>query len=195
MTRRIRGRGQGPAKALVWGALLVASGLGTVGGILAAPYLSVPPPASPSAALGGASLAVAASTPPDAPATTLLPTLDGPLTVLFMATDVNYTVKDGKRVAGLRGNTDTMMLARFDPARGDARVLSIPRDTRTKIPGHGTFKINAAVPYGGSALAVRTVSGLLGVPVERFVLINTRAVVQLVEALGGVEVFVPVDLK
>lgn len=186
MTRRIRGRGQGPGRSMVWGALVAMSLLGTAGGFLAAPYL-LPAPAPSSD--------VAASAEPETPATTLLPTLDQPLTVLFMATDVNYTVKDGKRVAGLRGNTDTMMLARFDPTHGDARVLSIPRDTRTAIPGHGTFKINAAVPYGGSALAVQTVSELLGVPVERFVLINTRAVVQLVDALGGVEVFVPADLK
>lgn len=121
----------------------------------------------------------------------LVPRLNEPLNVLVMATDVNYTVKNGKRVMGLTGNTDTMILARFDPATAQVRAVSIPRDTRVPIPGHGTFKINAANPYGGPTLAARVVADFLGVQVDRYVLLNTRAVVQIVDALGGVDVFVP----
>ncbi|MEB3285408.1 MAG: LCP family protein [Candidatus Sericytochromatia bacterium] len=119
------------------------------------------------------------------------PRLQGPLNVLVMATDVNYTVRNGRRVLGLTGNTDTMVLARFDPASGQVRALSIPRDTRVSIPGHGVFKINAANPYGGPVLAAQVVADFLGVQVDRYVLLNTRAVVQIVDALGGIEVFVP----
>jgi LCP family protein required for cell wall assembly len=121
----------------------------------------------------------------------LTPRLQGPLNVLVMATDVNYTIRNGRRVMGLTGNTDTMVLARFDPASGQVRAVSIPRDTRVPIPGHGTFKINAANPYGGPILAAQVVADFLGVQVDRYVLFNTRAVVQIVDALGGVEVYVP----
>ncbi|MDB5099829.1 MAG: Cell envelope-related transcriptional attenuator domain containing protein [Cyanobacteria bacterium RYN_339] len=121
----------------------------------------------------------------------LIPRITAPMTVLFMATDVDYELRNGKQILGLRGNTDTMILARLDPARNQARLLSIPRDTRVPIPGHGTFKINAANPYGGARLAVETVSGFLGVPVDRYMVINTQGVIQLVDALGGVNVFVP----
>lgn len=121
----------------------------------------------------------------------LVPRLTGPLNVLVMATDVNFAYKGGKRVMGLTGNTDTMILARFDPATAQVRAVSIPRDTRVPIPGHGTFKINAANPYGGPTLAARVVADFLGVQVDRYILLNTRAVVQIVDALGGIDVFVP----
>lgn len=119
------------------------------------------------------------------------PRLQGPLNVLVMATDVNYTVRNRRRVLGLTGNTDTMVLARFDPASGQVRAISIPRDTRIAIPGRGIFKINAANPYGGPVLAAQVVADFLGVQVDRYVLLNTRAVVQIVDALGGIEVYVP----
>jgi LCP family protein required for cell wall assembly len=121
----------------------------------------------------------------------LVPRLDAALNVLFMATDVEIELRGGRRVAGLRGNTDTMILARLDPPRNQIRLLSIPRDTRVPIPGHGTFKINAANPYGGPRLAQEVVASFLEVPVDRYVVINTQGVIQLVDALGGVNVYVP----
>jgi LCP family protein required for cell wall assembly len=124
-----------------------------------------------------------------------VPRLKDTLNVLVMATDVNYTVKDGKRVMGLNGNTDTMMLVRMDPTSEQVRIISIPRDTRVPIPGHGTFKINAANPYGGPALAARVVADFLNVQVDRYVLLNTRAVVQIVDAMGGINVNVPKNMR
>jgi anionic cell wall polymer biosynthesis LytR-Cps2A-Psr (LCP) family protein len=99
----------------------------------------------------------------------LLPKLSKPLNVLLMATDVNFTVKDGKKVMGLNGNTDTMIVIRFDPTTEQIRMLSIPRDTRVPIPGHGTFKINSANPYGGRDLAKQVVSEFLdGVVIDKY---------------------------
>ena len=132
---------------------------------------------------------------PQAGGFSLVPRLRQPMNVLVMATDVHYTYKNGKRVMGLNGNTDTMMLVRMDPAQEQVRILSIPRDTRVPIPGHGTFKINAANPYGGPPLAAQVVANLLGVNVDRYLLINSRAVVQLVDALGGIDVYVPKNLR
>jgi LCP family protein required for cell wall assembly len=121
----------------------------------------------------------------------LLPRIDQPMNILLMACDVNYTVRNGKRVMGLNGNTDTMTLMRLDPGHEQIRMLSIPRDTRVPIPGHGIFKINAANPYGGPQLAAQTVSNFLNVPVDRYLIFNTRAVIQVVDAMGGINIFVP----
>jgi LCP family protein required for cell wall assembly len=75
-------------------------------------------------------------------------------------------------------------------------VLSVPRDTRTQIPGYGVTKINAANAYGGPALTAKTVSQLLnGVGIDRYVTINVQGVQSLVDALGGVTVYVPKDMK
>ncbi|MEB3222693.1 MAG: LCP family protein [Candidatus Sericytochromatia bacterium] len=119
----------------------------------------------------------------------------GPLHVLLLASDVTWERRGGQRALGLRGNTDTMILARLDPARRDVRLISVPRDTRVPIPGHGTFKINAANPYGGPVLAAQVVADLLGVQIDRYMLVNTRAVIQLVDALGGIDLDLPRDYR
>lgn len=94
------------------------------------------------------------------------------------------------------GLTDTMLLLRFNPETKKLILLSIPRDTRTEIPGHGVTKINAANVYGGPALVAKTTSELLGgVGVDRYVTINVQGVQALIDALGGVNVYVPKDMK
>ena len=63
------------------------------------------------------------------------------------------------------GRSDTLMVATLDPKKDQAALMSIPRDTRVKIKGHGWDKINAAYAYGsakggpeaGEKLAQRTV--------------------------------------
>ena len=89
-----------------------------------------------------------------------------------------------------------MLLLRFDPAQEKLTVLSIPRDTRTYIEGHGIRKINHANYYGGPALTASTVSEMLGgVEIDRYVRVNVQGVEKLIDALGGVIVNVPKDMK
>jgi LCP family protein required for cell wall assembly len=89
-----------------------------------------------------------------------------------------------------------MLLLRFDPEAKKLTALSIPRDTRTYIEGHGLTKINAANVHGGPALAAKTVSELLeGVGIDRYVRVNVQGVQSLIDALGGVTVYVPMDMK
>jgi len=65
-------------------------------------------------------------------------------------------------------------------------MLSIPRDTRVEIEGHGIKKINSANVQGGPALSAKTVSNLLdGVAIDRYVRINILGVAKLIDALGG----------
>ncbi len=128
---------------------------------------------------------------PEPPAPTFHPTLDRPLTLLVMGTDA--VGSDGR--ASLDGNSDTMLLLRLDPREGRIRVVSIPRDTRSPIPGHATFKINAANAWGGPELAARTVSDLLGVTVDRFFLVSLQGLIAAVDAIGGVDADVPKRLR
>lgn len=110
-----------------------------------------------------------------------------PINILVMGTDVSNSNKN----PGLTGNTDTMLLVNLNPQTKKVKILSVPRDTRVPIPEHRTFKINAANPFGGPELSVKTVSQFLTVPVHRYVLINTRALIEAVDAIGGVTVTIP----
>ncbi len=94
------------------------------------------------------------------------------------------------------GRSDTLMIAAVDPKRDQASLLSIPRDTRVKIAGHGWDKINAAYAYGsaksgvlgGEKLAQRTVEDFLGVNIDHYVVIDTHAFQKIIDALGGIDI-------
>lgn len=91
--------------------------------------------------------------------------------------------------------TDSMILARVDPQEKEVTLISVPRDTRVNIPGHGEQKINAAYAFGGASLAVDTVSELAGVPISHYAEIDFDGFKAVVDALGGVEVDVPMEIN
>ncbi|MFN6568841.1 LytR family transcriptional regulator [Nostoc minutum NIES-26] len=100
------------------------------------------------------------------------------------------------QVNSFDGLSDVMLLMKFDPETKKVVMLSIPRDTRTEIEGYGVKKINAANVEGGPALTAKTVSNVLGgVGIDRYVRINVLGVGKLIDALGGVTVYVPKDMK
>ncbi|MEA5594297.1 LCP family protein [Rivularia sp. UHCC 0363] len=100
------------------------------------------------------------------------------------------------QVNSFDGLADVMLLVKFDPQTKKLTMLSIPRDTRTEIDGHGNKKINSSNVFGGPALSAKTASNLLGgVAIDRYVRINVLGVGKLIDALGGVTVTVPQDLK
>ncbi len=100
------------------------------------------------------------------------------------------------QVNSFDGLADVMLLVKFDPETKKIVMLSVPRDTRTEIEGYGMKKINAANVEGGPALTARTVSNLLGgAGIDRYVRINVLGVAKLLDALGGVTVYVPKDMK
>ncbi|NJO20799.1 MAG: LCP family protein, partial [Spirulinaceae cyanobacterium RM2_2_10] len=133
------------------------------------------------------------------------PQLTRPVNILVLGTKVLTSDIEGAAdpnlgyhalVNSFEGLSDTMLLLRFDPATEALTVLSIPRDTRTVVEGYGEIKINAANYHGGPALSARAVSDLLnGMPIDRYVRVNVQAVEKLIDALGGVEVHVPKDMK
>ena len=91
--------------------------------------------------------------------------------------------------------TDSMILTRVDPKNTKITMVSIYRDTRVYLEGHGYQKINAAYAFGGPSLAVKTVSKLAGVPIHHYAEIDFNGFEDVVNALGGVEVDVPMAIN
>ena len=89
------------------------------------------------------------------------------------------------------GRSDTLMIASIDPKTNQASLLSVPRDTRVKIKGHGFDKVNAAYAYGKEKLSQDTVENLLGVSVDHYVIINTKSFKKIIDAVGGIDIDVP----
>lgn len=87
--------------------------------------------------------------------------------------------------------SDTLIIARIDPENKKTTLLSIPRDTRVSIPGHGKQKINAANSLGGASLVIETVREFTGLPISHYVQIDFKGFKELVDAMGGVEIDVP----
>jgi len=92
---------------------------------------------------------------------------------------------DSRGVAGDTQNTDTMIVLSIDPVNRTAAMLSVPRDTLTAIPGHGSGKVNSAFSLGGPELAQATIEGLLGIRINSYALINFDAFTKIVDSVGG----------
>lgn len=120
------------------------------------------------------------------PALPVFPCLDRKLTLLVMGVDSNG--QKAERWVATR--SDSMLLVSLDPQSGKVGVVSIPRDSRVRIPGHGTDKINAAHALGGPALSVETVRDAFGVCVDHFVVVDTSGLRKFFEVIGPVAVLV-----
>ena len=89
------------------------------------------------------------------------------------------------------GRSDTIILVHVDPDNNYLSMLSLPRDLRVDVPGHGIQKINAAFAYGGAALTITTVEQLTGVDINHYLEVDFQAFKDITDALGGV--YVDVD--
>jgi len=93
------------------------------------------------------------------------------------------------------GNTDTIILCSFDEKNKTVGMISIPRDTLTENSRKGgAQRINAAYAYEGMEQLVNEVESLLGVPVDYTCMVDIRGLVKLVDQLGGVDFYIPVDM-
>ncbi|HET6949966.1 MAG TPA: LCP family protein [Acidimicrobiales bacterium] len=89
-------------------------------------------------------------------------------------------------------HSDTIMVLRIDPASGRAALLSLPRDLFVPIPGTGTSRrINIAIELGGAPLLIRTINENFGIPIHHYVQVDFASFRGLVEAVGGVSVYLP----
>lgn len=134
--------------------------------------------------------------------------LSRPMNILIMGIDqVPGVAEDSPDV--FEGRSDTLLLVRANPSDKTVSLLSVPRDTQVQIPGVGLAKINEANVYGGPKLVENVLEDTLNdikvdryvrgskentlndIKVDRYVRVSKGAFRELVEQLGGVEVFVP----
>lgn len=114
---------------------------------------------------------------------TILPTFQKPTTIMLMGIDER---KDDV------GRSDTLMILSL--SKDKASLLTIPRDTMVYIEKRGYQKINAAYAYGGAKLARETVEDFLGIDIDHYVAINKARFAEVIDAMGGVDVYVERDM-
>lgn len=113
-------------------------------------------------------------------------------------TPIVYTRREGVYTCLLlgvadMGGSDTIMLGCFDTNNKTASLISLPRDTLVLYDGKNT-KLNAVYGKGGVEATVNTVSNMLGIPVDYYMTVNLKAFRSIVDAIGGVNFTVPVDM-
>src|SRR5690606_18614704 len=91
--------------------------------------------------------------------------------------------------------TDTIMIAHIPDNDTPPTLLSLPRDSRVEIPGHGVNKINAAFSFGGAPLLVRTVEQATGLRIDHYAEIGFGGFAEVVDAIGGVEMDIPEEMR
>ena len=91
------------------------------------------------------------------------------------------------------GGSDTNILMAGDTVNGYVYGVSIPRDSKAIIGGKA-HKINYAYNKGGTELLASTVSEQLGIPVDYTVCVNLQGFTALVDAIGGVDFEVPINM-
>lgn len=205
---RIRGIGRG--QIALWGvALLVAIGVFLfLRGFTACWQLTalpgIPPATCPGATAQGGSGPII-----NAQGTDELPP---PTPEEVAAPPVEYPQWDGgSRINivffGLRGGetagedcplcTDTIIVFSVDPITKSAGMLSVPRDMFVNIPGFGYSRINTAwtdgeaakLPGGGPALAMKTVSQFLGIPIQYYAQVDFQTFADFVDMIHGIDVY------
>lgn len=106
-----------------------------------------------------------------------------PFSVLLMGIDEPENEDDPYQ------RSDTLVLLTINPGAKETHMVSIPRDTYTKITGKGEMdKINHSYAFGGTTMTVRTVEDFLDIPVHYFVRVNMAGFEDIVDAVDGVEV-------
>ena len=90
-------------------------------------------------------------------------------------------------------NADVIMLVQLDAESKSVDLISVLRDTRVEIGGR-THRINATLHIGGEELLVETVEDVLGVHIDNYVFVNYEGFRGVIDALDGVDFYVPQDM-
>lgn len=114
------------------------------------------------------------------------------LNILILGMDKNWTEDNLMYTKGAR--TDTIMVANLNIKEKKVGLLSIPRDCLVSIPDYYDEKINAAYSLGGVELARKTVEEVLQIEIDYYILVKVNALPELIDAIGGVELYVEKDM-
>lgn len=92
--------------------------------------------------------------------------------------------------------SDTIVILNIDPKTHSVNAISVPRDSKVYLAGdHGVQKINAAHALGGVRLTKQTVEDTLGVKIDRYIVVSDDAVKKLIDALGGIPIYVEKNMS
>lgn len=112
--------------------------------------------------------------------------------ILVLGVDSNG--KDADPFDGTR--SDTIVIVSVDPKAKSVNFISVPRDSKVYIAhGKGVQKINAAHALGGIELTKDTIEETFGIKINNYVLFNTEGVREIVDAIGGLPVYVEKDMR
>src|SRR5436190_3612629 len=98
-----------------------------------------------------------------------------------------------ENVGGLR--SDTVMVLRVDPSSERASLLSFPRDLWVPLASGGSQRINSAIQNGGPKELIDTIEQYFGVPIHHYVQVDFAGFENLVEVMGGIDVYFPAPAR
>ena len=124
----------------------------------------------------------------------------------FLSTAIGQTAEETENLEPLsalilgssQNMTDTIMIAKYNPKTEQAYLLSIPRDTfvgTSKSTAKTSDKINSLYQGKYPEKTLAAVNKLTGLDIKYYVVVDTEALKALVDAIGGVEFDVPIDMK
>ena len=97
------------------------------------------------------------------------------------------------------GMSDTIIVAKYDPKTQEAALLSIPRDTfigTSRASANASHKINSLYQAGTKPeRTLEAVNKITGLNIDKYIIVDTKALRELVDIIGGVEFDVPIDMK
>ncbi len=114
-----------------------------------------------------------------------------PLTILLMGVDMDQATRGGDWEGG---RSDSMILVTVNPVTQETSMMSLTRDIMVEIAdatgeSTGTVeKLNHSYSYGQAPMAVATIEKMMDITIDRYVEINMDGLVELVDAVGGIEV-------
>jgi LCP family protein required for cell wall assembly len=114
-----------------------------------------------------------------------------PQTIMVIGSDKR--AKGAVDYSGDTARSDTIMLVRLDPSKEATALMSLPRDLKVQIPGHGTDKLNAAYALGGPKLTLKTVKLLTGLRINHVINVAFKGFKAGVNRIGCV--YVDIDRR
>lgn len=123
-----------------------------------------------------------------------------PFYMLLIGTDGSAARASSGEFSGDSWRSDSLILTRIDPKEKKVSMVSLPRDLQIQNmtwdgKNYGTQKLNAAHAFGGPACTISTVSSIAGVKISHYAEINFDGFEAAVNAVGGVDVNVGVEIN
>ena len=113
--------------------------------------------------------------------------VSGVKNILLIGTDARSSDEDGR--------SDSMIVLSINTKKNRIVMTSILRDSYVEIPGHGSNRINAAYSYGQEDLLIQTIEQNFKIPIDAYVKVDFFSFIDIVDAVGGVEIDVSEEEK